>query len=409
MKKSLKVLIVGDFLPDVGGVSQYIFNLTTYLIRFGHKVTIFHTKPGLDKNFGILYIYRLPHSLFLKLKYVLKGVIYVIEFIKILPLIIIRPKLLLEMLIYAGKLSEIIEKTKVQVIHSNHLAIRSLVACYVAKKKNMPCVITAHGYDTEYPPNRLEYFIRKKCISMANKVIVPTLWKALRIIKLYNIGNITIIPNFISCYQLNKISLYSKIAEKQFLGYSDKIVITFIGRISREKGIFDIIRIARNLKTRNPDISSKKVVFIIAGTGPAEQELIESINSNELSDLVLYVGKIIGTPKSNLLLASDIFLLPTYHETFPIALIEAMSHGAMPVVYYFPGVQEILKHGEEGFVLLQGDVQGLLSIIERIFLGEISIYQMQLKTLRRSKKYCAEHVVPSIVNVYWESLYEKHS
>ena len=409
MRKPLKVLIVGDFLPDVGGVSQYVLNLATFLIKFGHEVAIFHTKPGLDRNLGILYIYRLPHSLFLKLKYILKGLVYVIEFIKISPLVIIRPKLLLTMLIYAGKLSEIVEKTKVQVIHSNHLAIRSLVACHIAKKKNALCIITAHGYDTEYPPNKLEYFIRKKCIDMASKVIVPTLWKALRIIKLYSAGDVATIPNFIPCYQLNKISFHSKTAAKQFLGYGNKVVITFIGRISREKGVFDIIEVARNLKARNPDISNK-VVFIIAGAGPVEQELIKSINSNELPDLVSYAGKVIGTLKSNLLLASDIFLLPTtYYETFPIALIEAMSHGAIPVVYYFPGVQEILKHGEEGFVLSQGNIQDLLSIIEHVFLGEISIHQMQLKALHRAKKYCAESVVPSIVNIYWESLYEKRS
>ena len=410
MRKSLRILIVGDFLPDVGGVSQYVFNLAFSLIRSGHKVTIFHTRIGLDRDLGIFYVYRLPHSLIHMLKYVLKGSIHVLGVIRILPLVMIKPKLLLMVMLYAGRLSEIIEKTKAHIIHSNHLAIRSLVAYYLAKKRGIPCIITAHGYDTEYPPNKLEYLIRKKCTGMANKVIVPTLWKALRVIKLYNAENIDVIPNFIPCHQLDENQLFHlKMTAKQILGYANKFVITFIGRIIKEKGVFDIVKIARDLKVRDPNVSNK-VTFIIAGAGPAEQELVESIKSSKLFDLVSYIGKIDETLKSKLLFASDIFLLLTYWtETFPMALVEAMNHGAVPIVYYFPGVQEILKHGEEGFILPQSDVQGLLSVVKGLVLGEINVYQMQLKALYRSKNFCAERVVPSISNIYWRVLYEKHN
>jgi len=397
-------------LPDVGGVSYYVFNLAFSLVRFGHKVTIFHTRTGLDRNFRIFYIYRLPHSLIHKLKCALKGLIHILGLTGILPLIITKPKLLLPALLYIGKLSEIIEKTKAHIVHSNHLSIRSLVACYVAKKKGVPCIITAHGYDTEYPSNKLEYLIRRKCIDMADKVIVPTSWKAHRITKLYNAKNIVVIPNFIPCHQLDESRLfYLKTSSKKSLGYANKFIITFIGRIIKEKGVFDIIKVARNLKMRNSNASSK-AIFIIAGTGPAEQELIELIKNSELPSLVLYFGKINEALKLKLLLASDVFLLPTYwSEAFPIALIEAMYHGVVPIVYYFPGIQEILRHGEEGFILSRGDLQDLLSIIENVLFGKVSIRNMQLKAFHRSKRYCAEYVVSNIVNVYWKTLYGRRS
>jgi len=117
---------------------------------------------------------------------------------------------------------------------------------------------------------------------------------------------------------------------------------------------------------------------------------------------------VIGTLKSQLYLASDIFVLPTYlPETFPIAIIEAMSHGAIPIVYRFPGVEEIFRHGSEGFILPRGDVQALSSTIENIILEKIDTYQMRLKALTRGRKYCSEHVIPRIIEIYMRMIHEK--
>jgi glycosyltransferase involved in cell wall biosynthesis len=406
--KQLRILIIGDFLPDIGGVSQYVVNMSIALSKGGHKVTILHTKSGVDTVYKGFHVYRMPLRIYCKIEVILHGLKYAYKLFRILPSMIMKPRLFLSALIIAGKIDDIIKEEKINIIHSNHLSLRSLIACLEAKEKGIPCIITAHGYDTEIPPNIMEYLIRKKCTDMADKVIVPTRLKALRLVKLYNAKNIIVIPNFILCSPLDASeALNLKLDAKRLLGYDNKNVISFVGRIVKDKGIFDIVQVAEVLKKKYPAIKDK-VVFIIAGDGPDKLRLKELIIANGLTALVMYIGKVNEPLKSQLYLASDIFILPTYFsETFPIAIIEAMSHGAIPIVYRFPGVEDIYRHGSEGFILPRGDVHALSSTIENIILGKIDAHQMRLKALTRGRKYCSEHLIPCIIEIYMRMIHEK--
>jgi glycosyltransferase involved in cell wall biosynthesis len=411
--KRLGILIVGDFLPEIGGVSQYVLNMSIFLARKGHKVIVLHTRSGANTYHKSFSVYRLPSNFYYKIKDILRGLKYAHKVIRLLPFIVLQPRLFLFALIIAGRIEFIIKKEKVDVIHSNHLSLRSLISCIIAKEKELPCIVTGHGYDTETPPNVLEYLIRKKCIDSADKVIVPTRLKASKLVRLYDAKNIIVVPNFILCSLCSSPDVskthYSKLYAKRLLGYDNKTVISFVGRIIKNKGIFDIIQVAGALERKYPAIRDK-VVFIIAGSGPDESKLKELIVATGLSDLVVYIGKVVETLKWQLYLASDIFVLPTYHtETFPIAIIEAMCHGAIPIVYYFPGVEEIFRHGSEGFILPRGDIQALFSTIEDIILGKNRYDQMRLKALTRGRRYCAEFIVPRIIEIYRGMVHEKHS
>ena len=55
--KQLRILIIGDFLPDIGRVSQYVLIMSIVLSKGGHKVIILHTKSGVDALYkGFTYI-----------------------------------------------------------------------------------------------------------------------------------------------------------------------------------------------------------------------------------------------------------------------------------------------------------------------------------------------------------------
>lgn len=401
----LRVLIVGDFLPDIGGVSQYVLNLSLSLIRYGFNIIVFHTKRGLDIYLDNFVVFRLPVSILFSLNYTFKGLKYSVHLIKRAPFLIFSPKQLVFALVFAGKFDDILKKYKISIIHSNHLSLRSLVACIVARENKVPCIITTHGYDTEYPLSFGEYFLRKACVELASKIIVQTKVKSLRMIKLYNGENLVTVPNFIQCMVLDKHELHRhKYVAKEILGYSNKIVVTYVGRIVEEKGVFDIIKIAEYLKS-NRIFDSNKIIFLIAGSGPDEQKIKHLVDDKKLSELVVFLGPIFGHQKLNLLLASDIILLPTYlSETFPISLIEAMNYGVIPIVYYFKGVEEIIRNEKDGFILPRGDIQALLNVIEKIVSGKVDLQQMQIKTFISSKKYCSEHVVPKIRKVYYDVL-----
>lgn len=100
-----------------------------------------------------------------------------------------------------------------------------------------------------------------------------------------------------------------------------KVVLLHIGRFSPEKNHKFIIDLFEKLQQQQP----KKYVLIFAGSGSLLEEIKEYTDSKGLSKQVHFLGN--RTDIAELLNMSDIFLLPSLHEGFPVTLIEAQSTG----------------------------------------------------------------------------------
>jgi len=154
-----------------------------------------------------------------------------------------------------GLIQSIVLKDKPHIIHSNHLSIRSLVASIVGKKFNIPVIITCHGYDTEVPPNLYEYLLRRSVVVNADRIIVLTDARRELLSKVYSeTEKFVIIPNFIHCEDIvhvnNQIELEKlKIIARKQVGVSpNKVVLLYLGRIIKEKGVFDILNAVKEIQ-----------------------------------------------------------------------------------------------------------------------------------------------------------------
>lgn len=133
--------------------------------------------------------------------------------------------------------------------------------------------------------------------------------------------------------------------------------VIFAGRFEQQqKGVFDLPEIDRALQQRGV-----RVQWTIAGAGPDEQELRSRWAFN---DAVRWAGRL-STPA---LVASyvdqDLFVLPTRHEGFPVALLEAMASGVVPVVSDIDsGVPEVVDAGVNGLLPPVGDVAAFAEAI----------------------------------------------
>jgi glycosyltransferase involved in cell wall biosynthesis len=110
----------------------------------------------------------------------------------------------------------------------------------------------------------------------------------------------------------------------------------YAGRFDhRQKGIFDLPEIDRALAARGVP-----VVWTVAGAGPDECELRDRWAFN---GRVRWRGRLTTAQLLADYIDQDVFVLPTRHEGFPVALLEAMSAGLVPIVSDIPsGVPEVI-------------------------------------------------------------------
>ncbi len=81
---------------------------------------------------------------------------------------------------------------------------------------------------------------------------------------------------------------------------------------------------------------------------------------------VEFVGWLSEQEKIELLHSVDIFVLPSYHEGLPYAIIEAMASGLPIVASSVGGIPDVIRNGENGFLIEPGDIQGLVYYLETL-------------------------------------------
>lgn len=142
-------------------------------------------------------------------------------------------------------------------------------------------------------------------------------------------------------------------------------VVLFIGVICRRKGTLELARAASLLRERG--ITAWQLV-VVGGKGPTpEEEYAEIVAEFDRAGLsASLVGPEYGDQIKTRLAAADVFVLPSYLEGQPIAIIEAMASGVPVVGTTIGAVPDLIRDGVEGRVVEPGDVTGLADALEQL-------------------------------------------
>ena len=117
-----------------------------------------------------------------------------------------------------------------------------------------------------------------------------------------------------------------------------KPTLLFLGRIHESKGVYDMIEAFRLLK-RKIDFR-----FLLCGAGPLKDHFISKCNKILGSDFE-YHGIVSGVEKLNIIQEANFFLLPSrYGEGLPMALLETMAAGVVPVVTDDASMKYVVQH-----------------------------------------------------------------
>jgi starch synthase len=193
-------------------------------------------------------------------------------------------------------------------------------------------------------------------------------------------------------------------AARNELGFSSTAgVVICHGRIDIERKGLDILLTAwQQLCVERP---GQDLQLLLVGTGSDAVKLRHLINQTQVSN-ILWIDEYVldRAIMKRYLCAADVYTLPSRHEGFPVAPLEAMACGLPVVAADAPGVSDILEEGElsGGLMVQRGDAPALARALGRLLDDEGFRQILAARALRRVEEHFSPKVVGSQLRSFLE-------
>lgn len=174
------------------------------------------------------------------------------------------------------------------------------------------------------------------------------------------------------------------------------IVFLYVGRITKDKGLFDLIAAMNMVSGQYPDAE----LWIV---GPDEvgiqKDLLGQVGVNVK---VRWLGQTFHP--EHYMVAADILLLPSYREGFGSVIIEAAACGIPAIAYKTEGVVDAIVDGQTGILVEKFNIDQFSQAMMRLIEDAAFRSQLSLAAKKRSQELFASEIITSA----WERYYLSH-
>ncbi len=369
----MKILLINKFHYCRGGAERAYFDLAKILTDHGHEVAFFSMRHPLN----------LPTKWS---KYFIDNVDYFDQKLS-------WGKKIIAVFNFwynfqaARRLRALLKEFRPDVAHLHNIyhQLSPSIIDVLAREK-IPMVMTLHDYKLVSPnykllargevwerskPDKFYRCLIDKCVedSYAWSLICTIEAYLHRLLKIYQKINLFISPSKFLQDKFKEYRFRSEIVylpNPIFLDQStlsggqpdgDKYILYF-GRLSREKGIVDLLRAHSRLET--------KIKLKIVGAGPQMAELQKIVAEEKFSHVEL-LGYQAGDELWRQVRGAETVIVPSrWYENAPYSVIEAMAMGKVVIASNFGGLTELIDDGTTGFLFKPGDVADLQTKIDFI-------------------------------------------
>lgn len=184
---------------------------------------------------------------------------------------------------------------------------------------------------------------------------------------------------------------------KQYPRIGQRKIILFLSRLDPIKGLNLLIPALKILKERHNDF-----YCVLAGAGRDEyqEQLKTNFQAAGLTDLVLFTGFLEGEAKYALLADSDIFVLPSYHENFGMAVIEAMISGLPVAISDQVSIYELVEEYQAGLTFGLNSRQIALSLEKLLVDKELCLKMGKNGRRLIEENFSAEKIARQMLEEY---------
>lgn len=378
-----------SFLPRRDGIVTSVINLARGLRDKGHYIYIYAPRPSRKKK----YDFNLGKNI--NVKYITSA-----------PASFIYPDFRITAPRFPITVHEL-KKLQIDVIHFHTQFSVGFEAILVAKSLKKPLVGTFHTLiaDPQYLKHlgldrvpKLGWYYNNFFYNCCDVITTPSEDSKNQLKENGIKKNIKVIPNPVDFDIFPKKSNTDSFRKKYNL--SDKTVL-FFGRLSMEKNVDKLIKAFSLLKKQ---ISNVKLLLIGQRPLKTKKQLDKLILSLDLNKDIIFTGEIDHEKllKSGLICSADIFATMSETETQGLTTLEAMACGLPIVAANAGGTPDMLKNGENGYLIKAGDHKAMAKKLIYLFENPKEIKNMGKKAKLISKNYSIKKITNKYEKLYLE-------
>ena len=406
----MRILLVNKFHYLKGGSEKYYFELAKLLREKGHQIAFFSMQNEKNVKTGEkeYFVNEIDLNTGSKLKAL--DVIYSKENKK--------------------KMLEALEDFKPDIVHVNNFQRQLSESIIEAiKEKNIPIVFTAHDLEAVCPNKTMldenknicelckngHYIncIKKKCIksSLLKSILGAIETKYYRNKKVYT-------------EKIDKIVTPSKFYKKQLIDYgiednriiampnfldidkynirtSDDGYALYFGRLSKEKGILNLIEAFSYIKNQK---------LHIAGDGPEREKIEKIIRNRHLENNIKLLGFLNEKEMQEEIANCRFVVLPSiWYDNCPYSILETLTIGKPVIGSDMGGIPELVRDKENGLIFKHDNIQELEEKMKLLFenKGLVEEYGKNAKKIAQ-KEYSRDKYYDKMIKIYEDVLGDKN-
>ena len=364
----MRIVILVEFFPPkwLAGTELASYNMARYLKKRDHEISIITSHDKGLSNQNIVEGFKVYRISRLKIRF-------------------------LDNFLFWFKIFWNIKKINPEIIHVQGLYMS--IPAFLAKKiLDIPYIVSGQGSDI------YGHWPFKKIISgigLNNSKLSIALTEDMKNEMKKNCNKrIEIVPNGIDSDNFN----LNRYRTRESLGLDDKDkIVIFVGRLEPVKGLKYLIEAISLLKSNKINLK-----LLIVGDGSECKKLKLLVKTLQLEEMVIFVGKISNEKVPEYLSASDVFVLPSLSEGFPVVLLEAMASGLPIITTKIRGLPEIVQDGNNGFLV---NPKSSVELADKIkLLIEDDKIRKKISTINKEKSniYVWENIVQKLEDLYYQ-------
>ena len=266
-------------------------------------------------------------------------------------------------------------------------ALRKMILADMVTRAGRPLVLHAHGGYFDQFHRRLPAVLRHTVDGILQRadvlITLSSRWRDFYVNECeVSPSHVTVLPNPV--HWTPDVPNRSGRSVVQFL---------FLGRMCQKKGTYDLV----NAFAALPDAVRARARLTLAGDG--DVEAIRKL-AEPFGEQMRVLPWIDSSERERLLAQSDVFVLPSYHEGVPMALLEAMAAGLPAIVTPVGGIPDVLRTGVEGLMVEPARVTELSAAMARLVNQEGERIAYGRRAHERARSYDVHGYARSLAEIY---------
>lgn len=406
----MRILLVNKFHYLKGGSEKYYFELANLLKEKGHQIAFFsmQNEKNVETGEKEYFVNELDLNTGSKLKAL--DVIYSKE--------------------NKRKMLEALEDFQPDIVHVNNFQRQLSESIIEAiKEKNIPIVFTAHDLEAVCPNKTMldenknicelckngHYIncIKKKCIKSSllksilgavetkyyrtkkvytkkiNKIVTPSNFYKKQLME-YGIedNRIIAIPNFLDIYKYD--------IQTRDDGYA-----LYFGRLSKEKGILNLVEAFSNIKNQK---------LYIAGDGPEKESIERIIQTRNLEKNIKILGFLNEKEMQEKIANCKFVVLPSiWYDNCPYSILETLTIGKPVIGSDIGGIPELVRDKINGLIFEHDNILDLEEKMKLLFENKELVEEYGIKAKKiAQKEYAKDEYYDKLIEIYKDVLGDKN-